>query len=341
MINNLRQMSQWKYKNVKSFYYLKEILLLLVPRTFYRLILKSELKKIENYDREYILSRVNYYNRKVDQFNVSENATSLSGLKYTQIKNIIGNLLSSKKDGLRKTYNTYFLDLHKHFSFFPSRKKLDLLFGDVTTIPNTPSIVKSRPILDNENSIIMKLNKVRHFHFIDDERNFKDKKDMAVWRGNGMNSTTRKHFLENYYSIPIFNIGQRSPVIDKPWFKGFMSIYDQLAYKFIFCIEGVDTATSIKWVMSSNSVCLMPKPKYETWFMEGKLQANIHYIEVNEDFSDAEEKIKYYIKNQDEALKIIKNANSYVNQFKNLKREKLISLLVMDKYFSLSGQNNE
>jgi hypothetical protein len=62
---------------------------------------------------------------------------------------------------------------------------------------------------------------------------------------------------------------------------------------------------------------------------------------VNEDFSDAEEKIKYYIKNQDEALKIIKNANSYVNQFKNLKREKLISLLVMDKYFSLSGQNNE
>ena len=81
MINNLRQMSQWKYKNVKSFYYLKEILLLLVPRTFYRLTLKSELRKIENYDREYILSRVNYYNRKVDQFNVSENATSLSGLK--------------------------------------------------------------------------------------------------------------------------------------------------------------------------------------------------------------------------------------------------------------------
>ena len=187
----------------------------------------------------------------------------------------------------------------------------------------------------------MKLNKIRHFHFIDDERNFKDKKDMAVWRGNGMNSTTRQYFLENYYSVPIFNIGQRSPVIDKPWFKGLMSIYDQLAYKFIFCIEGVDTATSIKWVMSSNSVCLMPKPKYETWFMEGKLQANIHYIEVNEDFSDAEEKIKYYIKNQDEALKIIKNANSYVNQFKNLKREKLISLLVMDKYFSLSGQNNE
>ena len=120
-----------------------------------------------------------------------------------------------------------------------------------------------------------------------------------------------------------------------------MSIYDQLAYKFIFCIEGVDTATSIKWVMSSNSLCVMPKPKYETWFMEGKLQANVHYIEVNEDFSDAEEKIQYYMKHEDEALKIINNANNYINQFQNLKREKLISLLVMDKYFSMSGQNDK
>ncbi len=341
MINNLGQMIQLKYKNVKSFYYLKEILLLLIPRIFYRLILQSQLKKIEKYDRRYILSRVNYYNRKEDQFSISKNAINLSGLKYAQMKNIIGNLLSTKKDGLKKTYNTYFLDLHKDFSFFESSKKLDFLFGDVTNVPNTPSIVKSRPIINSENSILMKLNKVRHFHFIKDDRIFKDKKDMAVWRGNGVNSKTRQYFLENYYAVPLFNIGQRSPIIDKPWFKGFMSIYDQLAYKFIFCIEGVDTATNIKWVMSSNSVCVMPQPKYETWFMEGKLKANIHYIEVNEDFSNAEEKIKYYIKHQDKALEIIKNANNYVSQFKDIKREKLISLLVIDKYFTISGQNDK
>ena len=65
-------MSQLKYKNVKSFYYLKEILLLLIPRIFYRLILQSQLKKIEKYDRKYILSRVNYYNRKEDEFSISK-----------------------------------------------------------------------------------------------------------------------------------------------------------------------------------------------------------------------------------------------------------------------------
>ena len=187
MINNLRQMSQWKYKNVKSFYYLKEILLLLVPRTFYRLILKSELKKTEKYDKDYILCRVNYYNKKEDQFDISNNAITLRDLRYRQIKNIISKIVYSKKSGLIKKHTTYFLDLHKYFSFFSSNKKLDFLFGDVTTMPNTPSIVKSRPIVNSRNSIIMKLNKVRHFHFIDDQRKFKDKKDMAVWRGNGMN----------------------------------------------------------------------------------------------------------------------------------------------------------
>ena len=38
----------------------------------------------------------------------------------------------------------------------------------------------------------------------------------------------------------------------------------------------------------------MPKPKYETWFMEGKLKDGSHYIEVKDDYSDLEEKIKYY-----------------------------------------------
>ena len=113
-----------------------------------------------------------------------------------------------------------------------------------------------------------------------------------------------------------------------------MPISEQLRFKFIFCIEGADTATNIKWVMSSNSVCVMPKPKYETWFMEGKLKPDFHYICLKDDFSDAEEKINFFIKHPDHAKKIIDNANDFVNQFKNPKREKLISLLVLDKYFS-------
>ena len=50
-------------------------------------------------------------------------------------------------------------------------------------------------------------------------------------------------------------------------------------------------------------------------------------------------KIHFYIKNIDKCMKIIENANSYTEQFKDPKLEKLISLLVLDKFFKKSNQN--
>ena len=44
--------------------------------------------------------------------------------------------------------------------------------------------------------------------------------------------------------------------------------------------------------MSSNSVAVMPRPKYESWFMEGRLQPGVHYIEIKDDYSDLEPKNK-------------------------------------------------
>jgi len=339
MINNLKQMNKLKYKNIKSFYYLRHVLAALVPRIFYRLRLQSELKRIKYYDKEYIFSRLNYYNKKENRFTVSENSTTNKNFRRLQLGNIKENIIKKNKEV--KKYTTYFFDLYKLFSFFDNKKKLDFIFGDITKAQKIPTIVKSRPIINSDDSVILKLNKVRHFHFINDHKKFIDKKNKAVWRGYGENSKARQYFLKNYHHISMFNIGQTGPVLDAPWVKNFMPISEQLDYKFIFCIEGVDTATSIKWVMSSNSVCVMPKPKYETWFMEGALQPDVHYIEISDDFSNAEQKIKYFIEHPNKALKIIENAQAHVEQFKHPKREKLISLMVLDKYFSLSGQNNE
>ena len=339
MINNLKQMNKLKYKNIKSFYYLRHVLAALVPRIFYRLRLQSELKRIKYYDKEYIFSRLNYYNKKENRFTVSENSTTNKNLRRLQLGSIKENIIKKNKEV--KKHTTYFFDLYKLFSFFDNKKKLDFIFGDIIEAQKIPTIVKSRPIINSDDSIILNLNKVRHFHFINDHKKFIDKKNKAVWRGYGENSKARQYFLKNYHHISMFNIGQTGPVLDAPWVKNFMPISQQLDYKFIFCIEGVDTATSIKWVMSSNSVCVTPKPKYETWFMEGTLQPDVHYIEISDDFSNAEQKIKYFIEHPNKVLKIIENAQAHVEQFKHVKREKLISLMVLDKYFSLSGQNNE
>ncbi|MDG3400031.1 lipopolysaccharide A protein, partial [Vibrio parahaemolyticus] len=42
--------------------------------------------------------------------------------------------------------------------------------------------------------------------------------------------------------------------------------------------------------------------------------------------------------NEQEALAIIENAHQWVEQFKDKRKERLISLMVADKYFTLSQQ---
>jgi hypothetical protein len=72
--------------------------------------------------------------------------------------------------------------------------------------------------------------------------------------------------------------------------------------------------------------------------MEGRLVADQHYICIKEDFSDLEEKLRYYANNEEAAQTIISNAHKHVEQFLNKELEDLISLLVLEKYFYYTGQ---
>lgn len=101
------------------------------------------------------------------------------------------------------------------------------------------------------------------------------------------------------------------------------TLHQHLKYKFVISLEGNDVASNLKWIMSSNSIEIMPKPTYETWFIEGKFVAEHHYIEIKEDYSNLEQRLNYYIENPEKASIIIKNANEYVSRFFDEKREQL------------------
>ena len=300
-------------KNTKLTYYLINGLKLLVPDFYYRNKLNKALNAANS--DEYIQSRVNYYNKVDDTFQLDETVRTIKEFKKEKKK-------------------TYFFDLIEFLRYFPSSNKIAYLFGDITTVPDQPTILKSRPILgNNKNSVLMKLNKIRHFIFVNDTVKFEDKKDKAVWRGKCY-IPHRVTFVKQFYDSKLCDIGQTNSKDDVsvPWQKGKLSLKEQLQYKFVVAIEGNDVASNLKWVMSSNSIAIMAKPKYETWFMEGSLIPNYHYILVKDDYSDLEEKIEYYAKNIDISLEIINNAHTFVEQFKDNEREKLISLSVIDKY---------
>ena len=161
---------------------------------------------------------------------------------------------------------------------------------------------------------------------------------MLVGRNN-VGQAHRIKFLEMYINNPLFNIGKvNNDGKNKNLLKERLTIEEQLDYKFILCLEGNDVASNLKWVMSSQSLAVMPIPKYETWYMEGTLIPNYHYVEIKDDYSDAEERMDYYIHHTDEALEIIKIANRYVEQFKIKSREDLLALMVLEKYFYKTSQ---
>lgn len=213
--------------------------------------------------------------------------------------------------------------------------------GDVTTVPDVPSIVKSRPVYgDNANSVLLNLDKVRHFIFLKDDIPFRKKLDKAIFRLAITHRPHRERFVRMYFGSECCDTGISTPRPEYPpeWTKPHISMYDHLQYKFILAIEGNDVATNLKWVMSSNSLAVMPRPTYETWFMEGTLIPGYHYVEIRPDYSDLEERMRYYIENPDQAEAIIAHAHEYVDQFRDRRREKIISLLVLYNYFRRTGQ---
>lgn len=271
--------------------------------------------------KQAILERVNYYHALNEHFVLPKTALRI---EHFQKKGEI---------------SSYYYDLINLLKYFPQHLQFLREFGDVIHVPKEPTFVKSRPIAGNRNhAIILKLDSVRHFYIYPDKVPFQHKRSQLIWRGT-VHQPHRHSFIDKHLNNPLCDVGcvdEKS--IGLPYHKPFMSIQEQLQYKYVLSLEGNDVATNLKWILASQSLCIMPKPKYETWLMEGKLVAGQHYVEIKDDYSDLDEKIAYYEQHPAEALAIIQAANAYMRPFLNPVQERLISLLVLQKYFSLSHQ---
>ena len=315
MLKDLKRAS-FRHKNNKLGYYLVNYIRRYTPASFFRKQLEKKLSHLNEMDAGYIYRRVEYYNR------LKEITTLPQGIKQLSEYN------------LRDHQKTYIFDTYEYTRFFPPHFRIAPLFGDITHVPDIPSIAKSRPVEgDNTNSVLLKLDKIRHFLFVNDKNDFEKKKNMLICRTKAAQEH-RIRFLNMYINHPMCNIGQVNRNMNPHLIRNRLTIEEHLKYKFILCLEGNDVASNLKWV----TIAVMPKPKYETWFMEGVLIPDYHYILIKDDYSDLESRLSYYIEHTEEALQIIGNAHQYIEQFRNKKQEDMIALLVLKKYFEKTGQ---
>lgn len=315
-------------KNSKLKYYVQCYLREAMPRFWWQKQLPRLLGQLsQRPDKDYILQRVNYYNRLTPETAIDpalwrEQSVSLKNQPMTG-------------------QTVYYHDSMEFAMYFHEELKWVLLPGDTKHVPELPSITKSRPLGDHPTAVLLNMDKVRHFLFVDDKKAWSDKKNVAIFRGDlGQWKENRNVFMRRFANgqSPLVDAASTNLWDEHPeWQKEKLTIGEHLDYKFIMSLEGNDVASNLKWVMSSNSIAVTPRLTCETWFMEGTLIPNYHYIEVKPDFSDLEERLTYYIEHPDEALAIIRHAHDYVAAFRDKNRERLISLLVLKKYFEITN----
>lgn len=295
-----------------------------IPRILFQSKLKnifSDILLLNIEKKEYIKKRINYYNKL--------NFDRAKHITLSQITEKIGKL-PFKKTSL--AYDAYAISKYFNDDFLWIKA-----FGDISYILKEASICKDRPICnDNYNNVIMRLDKNRHFVFLKDKYVFEDKKNIAVFRG-AVYQNNRVKFFEKNISNKKCDIGHTGKGYNE-WKKTFLSKQDQLQYKFLISLEGNTFASNLIWSLSSNSLVLAPKMRYETWFMEGKLVPNEHFALIDDDYENVEALLDYYLANPYKAKEIIQNAHAYIEQFLDEKIEFYIGILVLAKYFYYSNQ---
>lgn len=259
---------------------------------------------------------------------------------------------TTKKIQMLRNHSRYCYDFWESMRHFNPNLAFHLETGDVNYQTPFPSFCKSRPISSkSSNNILLKLDKKRHFQTLETLNaqkhnnnlqipSFENKINQVFFRG-GCYQENRKRFMTHFFDHPLVNaghVGSLGTPLLQSWFKGKANLATHLKYKFILSLEGNDVATNLKWIMASNSLAIMPKPKFETWFMEGTLIPDFHYLSIDDNFENLEEKIEYILQNPTFAKEIISNANHYTENFMDKPMEKLLNYLVVKKYFYKSGQ---
>ncbi len=312
---------------------IKGISVAFVPRIFFQRKLAEIFKEILRYEHkilEQICFRVNYYHK--FQGNLSE---------------ILAHSKDAEKIGKLPFKDTsYAYDAYKVSKFFNDDLLWIKKYGDIDFKLKEPSICKDR-LIGDENGVLLKLDANRHFIFLKDRLKFEDKKDLAVFRG-AVYQEHRKSFLKAYANSKYCNLSNveviagggltKKPLLKLPknFSKNYLSKKAQMCYKFIISLEGNDVSSNLKWAMNSNSLVLAPKMRCETWFMEGLLKPNEHFVLV--DNENLEQKVEYYLTHLNEAKEIIENAHTHIEQFLDQKKEFHIGILVLAKYFHTSKQ---
>lgn len=301
------------------------------PREYF----SSQLVQSTNSPEDPLEDRIQYYlGGLVGRIRVPYSRTQFNS-KGVQLvdENILHSGGPTQKGGNQAHYN-YFSEMRRYYGLLRrSHPQVDAKFvflpGDVHhSRVDIPLLAKTRPIQDRGLNVLLPLNLARHWGPVGElskwDRPWNQKRDCVLWRGAATGRDRRIPLVEGWRDYPHKDRidvgftgfldeyrGIRDPTLVVPK----MTMGEMLECKYLVSVEGNDVASNLKWILASNSVCIMPPPTTESWLMEGRLVPWVHYVPVRHDFGDLAAVRDYCVANEAKMKEIVANANAYMGQF--------------------------
>lgn len=252
---------------------------------------------------------------------------------------------------LHPDYGREFLD---HYSHIYGKVAPRVRFGDNTDRLDRPTLVKTRRIGD-PNGILLPLNRARHWDYTAElataDIPFAKKKMAVVWRGTTTGKSKdgfkfgeqprtrlvrtwkgkRPDINVCYSAVTQGKDKQCAGLVGKP-----MTMKQQLGYALVVAVEGNDVASNLKWILASNSVPVMPPPRFESWLLESQLAPFVHYLPVRPDFADLAAALEWAKAHPAECAAMAKEGQKFV---KSRGLSPRLERAIIRRFLGLDGYN--
>ncbi|KAL7532678.1 hypothetical protein ACHAXR_004779 [Thalassiosira sp. AJA248-18] len=221
-------------------------------------------------------------------------------------------------------------NIHNNSTINISDRRMIFQFGDalVNSQMAHPILVKVRASATTNNAqhnapILALINEYRHYGQLASVRQYtpwNKKKDAIVFRGvsTGNRLSILQPFLRGNrtsgdYDFAFTKIVQQSNKNENENLLGNLLTTKQVTqYKYLLVLPGNDVSSGLKWMLYSDSVVFMPKPKKVSWVMEDNLVPYVHYIPVHEDLGDLNNQLAWARRNDELCRNISMHATQYM-----------------------------
>ena len=253
------------------------------------------------FDLDYIL---NINNNKLE-FKINDTTKPDNKISVSEARYFMEKLIKDNKDGINKFFIKY-PDVNK------KNKNIKILFKKhFVCLEDFRNI--SYGFIDSliEDTTPYSNNKIGDFGYLCGKTKPKRLKFIEL---------SKTHKMLEYYSTPKYNK-------DDP---KMISFNYMKKYKYLIDLPGHSYSTKMYSYLHCKRVIFRLKSMRVKYYWESQLVPNVHYIEVNNDFSNLIEKYEYLERNPDIYNKIVKNCDELVRS--KISQEKLQNKFLNDLF---------